>query len=278
MEQMRQIRFVIFSALLLNLSALAQNRQRGSYTVYLNNPSGSIKAEVVFENKPLKAKEELTYSWYASNKIMETRGGYDGRMLDGAYTSYYLSDNLKEQGVYKNGLKDEEWKAWFENGKLKEISNWDDGVKSGVYKKFDSRGNLVTQSYYRNGKLNGYEILYEGEKIISKKKYKRGEEIIPKAKKVIQKDSAETRKGFHLFRKPDKEKAGDEKKDESPKEKKVKENTHKEKKDPLNHDQKPLAKTQPKEKRAFLSKWTTAFKKDKKKKNTSVAANEKSEK
>src|SRR3954463_14354625 len=93
-------------SLCLAVPVCAQDRQKGSYTVYLNNATGSIKAEVVFENKKVKAKEELTYSWYASNKIFETRGGYDGRMLDGPYTSYYLSDNLKEKGVFKNGVKD----------------------------------------------------------------------------------------------------------------------------------------------------------------------------
>lgn len=195
-----------FLILLISKSMLAQNRQKGSYTVYLNNASGSIKAEVVYENKKISVQEDLTYYWYTSNKIIETKGGFDGRILDGAYTSFYLSDNLKEKGIFESGVKDDTWKAWYENGRVKEISNWKNGLKHGTSKKYDARGVLLTESNYKNGKLNGYEIIYEGDKPISKKKYDNGEEVLPKVKKVKADSTNSDSKGIlNWFKKKEKQ-------------------------------------------------------------------------
>lgn len=169
-----------FVLMFLANSILAQNRQKGSYTVYLNSSTYSIKADVVYENKKNTSKEELTYFWYASNKIMETRGGYDGRLLDGLYICFYLSDNLKEKGKFENGLRDGVWQYWYENGKIKETTTWKNGEKNGIYKKYDIHGNLLVEATNKKGKLNGYEIKYEGEKIIRKIKYEDGIEILPK--------------------------------------------------------------------------------------------------
>jgi hypothetical protein len=169
--------------MLFSVSAFAQSKQKGAYTVYLNNPSGSIKAEVLYENSRVKAEDQLLYCWYSSNKIMETRGGYDGRLLSGSYTSFYLSDNLKEKGAYKNGLKNGEWKSWYESGRLKEIVGWKNGIKNGSHLKYDSRGGLVYSAKFKNGKLNGIELVYENDKILTKKKFSGGKEIMPKIKR-----------------------------------------------------------------------------------------------
>ncbi|MGZ4159083.1 MAG: toxin-antitoxin system YwqK family antitoxin [Bacteroidia bacterium] len=260
-----------FVLCLLANSLIAQNRQGESYTVYLNNSGESIKAEVVFENKKIKAKEDLTYYWYVSNKIIETKGGYDGRMLDGPYTSFYLSDNIKEQGVFKNGLKDSEWKSWYENGKLKEITTWDHGVKYGSCKKFDLHGNLTTEANYKNGKLNGYEISYDGEKITGKKKYSKGIEIIKPIKKASVKDSTATEKKINFFRKKRKDEPINKKQKKTDK-----------KKDDHQKIDKPVesanikASEDKKEKRSFKNSISNIFRK--RKKSATLVKNESPEK
>ncbi|MFL5763627.1 MAG: toxin-antitoxin system YwqK family antitoxin [Bacteroidia bacterium] len=257
---------VIILLIALSNFSFAQNRQKGSYMVYLNGPLESIKAEVVFENRKVNVKDDLTYSWYTSNKIIETKGGFDGRLLSGSYTSFYLSDNLKEQGHYENGLKDDQWKTWFENGKLKEISGWSNGVKSGNTRRYDSQGNLVYEARYSKGKLSGYEITYDGEKIISKKKYAHGKEIIPKAPKISTADSAKSAGKFHLFDKREK--------NEMPSgQKKIKKEKTPERREP-----EPLAEKRPKKWKVLFAKKNASKEENKKKKTNSVASNEKAEK
>lgn len=173
--------------LLFTNTVFGQMKPKEMYTIYVNYPDYSIKATVSNNVKKIDAKESLSYYWYTSNKILETKGGYEGKILDGPYTSFYLSSNLKEKGQFKKGLKNGEWITWFEGGKIHEISTWKKGLKCGVFKTFDDKGNLILEYNYADGKLNGYQTEYKDEKVISKKRYKKGLEIIPKEKSVDKK-------------------------------------------------------------------------------------------
>lgn len=103
-------------------TATAQKKQKPGF-MYINFPDYSVKFQVIPNKKTVQASAEHTYYWYASNTIYQTRGGYDGRILNGAYTAFYLSGNLKEKGRFKNGLKHGKWTVWFEDGQLKEITS-----------------------------------------------------------------------------------------------------------------------------------------------------------
>src|SRR6202012_31644 len=124
--------------------------------------------------------DDLTYYWYASNKIMQTNGGYAGKVLNGKYTSFYLTGNLKEKGIFKNGVKNGKWVAWYDDGKIKEISVWQKGLKKGYSKEFDTEGELISKVKYKNGKQNGYQIIYSDGKVSDKKKFRNGVEIVKK--------------------------------------------------------------------------------------------------
>ncbi len=167
-------------------------KQKESYTVYVNYPDYTIKTDISSKGKRINVQEELTYYWYASNKIMETTGGYDGKILNGPYTSFYVTGNLKEKGTFRNGIKNGEWITWYETGKMKEINVWRRGIKSSTSKSFDISGDLISETKYRNGKLNGYQTTYGSGKIITKKKYKKGIEVIKKEesldKEIISKE------------------------------------------------------------------------------------------
>lgn len=164
-------------------------KQKESSTIYLNYPDYTIKTDILSEKKKICTNENLTYYWYASNKVMETKGGYDGKILNGSYTSFYLSSNLKEKGSFKNGLKNGEWITWYENGKISEVITWRKGVKVGRYMNSDNNGNLLTEAYYKSDKLNGYQTNYKNGKITEKKKYKNGIEIIKKQKEATTTDA-----------------------------------------------------------------------------------------
>lgn len=173
---------IIFLTLLIPQIISAQMKQKECYTVYVNYPDYTAKTDIFSKDKKIKVNEKLTYYWYSSNKIMETTGGYDGRILNGPFTSFYLNSNLKEKGLFKNGVKNGEWITWYENGKIKEINTWRKGVRSGASKNFDVNGALLSEGAYKNGKLNGYQATYTSGKIREKRKYKNGIEITKKQK------------------------------------------------------------------------------------------------
>ncbi len=194
--------FIIFS----NVS-FAQTKQNPISSIYIIYPDYTVKADVLSEQKKIVLNENLTYYWYSSNKIIETKGGFDGKVLNGNYTAYYLSKNLKEKGTFKNGLKTSKWTSWFTSGKISEITNWKKGVKDGVYKKYNEFGDLIEESNYKNGELNGTKIVYEKGKVVSNKNYQKGIEVILK----IDDSNVQTKKTFKdkcksLFKKKEKSK------------------------------------------------------------------------
>ncbi len=193
-------------------------KQKDSYTVYVNYPDYTIKADLSAKVKRIYVREGVTYYWYASNKIMETTGGYDGKILNGSYTSFYVTGNLREKGTFKNGIKNGEWITWYETGKMKEVNAWRRGIKSSTSKSFDINGDLILETKYRNGKLNGYQTTYGNGKAITKKKYKNGIEVVKKDEnrdkekvaKEPRKNAAERYKAFKekirsIFKKHDDE-------------------------------------------------------------------------
>src|SRR3989344_7623881 len=123
--------------LLLPISTFAQQKQKPTFPVYVNYPDYTVKADVFSNPQKISVNENLTYYWYSSNKIIETKGGYDGKVLNGSYTSFYLSKNLKEKGSFKDGLKTSTWTSWNIDGKINEITTWKKGMKNGVYKKYN---------------------------------------------------------------------------------------------------------------------------------------------
>jgi len=95
--------------------------------VRINEPGQSIVAELAPISASPSAKPGLYYFWYNSGAIHETQGGYSGRLLNGQYTAFYLTKNLKEQGIFKKGLKDGLWKSWREDGSLLATVTWKHG-------------------------------------------------------------------------------------------------------------------------------------------------------
>jgi hypothetical protein len=172
--------FIVFICLhgLLN----AQNPGQDVYTVYINYPDYSIRTEVSSASQKINASRELEYYWYASNKIYHTHGGCDGKILNGQFASFYLSNNLKEKGTFKKGLKNGDWIAWFENGHISETSEWKSGRLHGTYSVYNEKGEIVSESTYRNGRLNGYRKTYEQGVLKEQQRYRHGKEIVKATK------------------------------------------------------------------------------------------------
>ncbi len=155
-----------------------------TFNITVNYDDYTVKTQMLKDGEKVKTDNELAYLWYKSNKIIETKGGYDGRLLHGYYKTFYLNNQLKEQGEIKYGLKHKEWKYWYSNGQLREVITWKQGRKYGTYMLYNEYGKLMAKGSFKNDLLNGEFCTYDvmGNKA-DVKKYKNGIEVPPKVKK-----------------------------------------------------------------------------------------------
>lgn len=180
----------IFSILIASLS-LSLYSQKAidpdkivAFNVTVNFEDYTVKTQMLKDPKKIKIDNELSYLWFNSNKIIETKGGYDGKLLHGYYKSFYLNNQLRESGEIKYGTKHHEWRNWYSDGKLKEVSTWKNGRKNGKYELYNDYGHLMAQGNFKNDLLHGHFYTYDNfGRIADIKKYKNGNEVVPKQKR-----------------------------------------------------------------------------------------------
>jgi len=148
-----------------------------SYPVYINYSDYTVKASVLNTANNIYPHESLTYFWYSANKIYDTQGSYDGKVLNGPYSSFFLSGNLKEQGYFKKGLKNGKWITWYENGKIKDIKIWNRGTQVSTQKTYNDSSELILKQLYYNGRLVS-QTIYENGKAVKTTKFKNGKEVM----------------------------------------------------------------------------------------------------
>lgn len=148
--------------------------------IVVNAPNLTIKAEVEHQPREIKSKDNLIYAWFKSGEIVETQGGSHGRLLDGAYAEFYINHQLKRKGTYKHGLKHGEWRAWDEQGKLLSVKHFRNGLLHGSLVQYDAEGKPTLKATYKNGALHGETTAYDQGKELSRKRYRKGEELGPK--------------------------------------------------------------------------------------------------
>lgn len=169
-------------------SAQSPSRMK-QFNITVNFENYTVKTQVLGQSKSLSADNERSYLWYSSQKIMETRGGYDGKLIHGIYRAFYLNDQLKERGRIRYGIRQGEWKYWYPDGKLKEVITWKKGVKQGPYALYNDYGQLMARGRFRKDKLHGMFRTYApGGQLADKKKYRRGEEVTPKKTRSLKRE------------------------------------------------------------------------------------------
>jgi hypothetical protein len=166
------------------------------FNITVNFDDYTVKTQILGQEKKVCVEDSKTYMWYASRKIVETKGGYSGRLIHGTYTSFYLNDQLRDKGYIKYGLRDKEWRYWYPDGKLKEIIRWKSGAKHGRYLLYNDLGELMAKGNFKNDKLHGAFYTYGGRKtVLEKKRYKNGEEVIAKTKTASEKTADKKQRG-----------------------------------------------------------------------------------
>lgn len=156
------------------------------FNITVNFEDFTVKTQMLSHNKEICTDNEKTYMWYSSQKLIETRGGYDGKLIHGIYRSFYLNNQLKEQGRMQYGLRDKEWKYWYPDGKLKEVIHWKNGRKNGSYLLYNDYGQLMAKSRFKKDKLHGKFYTYGNSgAVIERKKYRNGEEVVKRKRSLF---------------------------------------------------------------------------------------------
>jgi hypothetical protein len=178
-------------------SAQSPSRMK-QFNITVNFENYTVKTQVLGQSKSLSADNERSYLWYSSQKIMETRGGYDGKLIHGIYRAFYLNDQLKERGRIRYGIRQGEWKYWYPDGKLKEVITWKKGFKQGPYALYNDYGQLMARGRFRKDKLHGMFRTYApGGQLADKKKYRRGEEVTPKKTRSLKREKKLSHRSLH---------------------------------------------------------------------------------
>lgn len=119
--------------------------------VTINRDSDYVYAYTLPEKSTFSAKEEKVYFWYLGGSIKSTRGGYEGKLLDGDFICFYHNKNLEEKGAFKKGLKTGKWMHWYKNGELKSVYKWKKGKLVGKSYHYDSLHNELDKVVYKRG-------------------------------------------------------------------------------------------------------------------------------
>src|SRR5437868_4522997 len=116
--------FMALNLFLFSSGMFAQNPQRPkkTFTVNISRRDTTIKVDVLAEKSSTKPDENRTYNWFSSNQILETKGGYDGHLLHGSYSSFYGNNNLRQKGKFRKGLKEGKWISWYADGRINEVA------------------------------------------------------------------------------------------------------------------------------------------------------------
>lgn len=191
-------KFLFF--ILLVFSFLKGYSQKVDYPlnnrVTINYLDYMVYAHFTREEGNVHIDDEKYYYWFAANDIKKTRGGYDGKILHGGYTAYYMNKNLKEKGKFHYGLKRGEWKEWYNNGELKEKTIFKKGEKNKSFTSYYSNGEVKQRGFYKKGELSKKLKSYDSSGVLIKtERYKKGVLIPEKVKEV------KVKKKRSLFRK-----------------------------------------------------------------------------
>ncbi|MDR1678828.1 MAG: hypothetical protein LBR81_03530 [Prevotellaceae bacterium] len=168
----------------------------------------------------IKPNKDKFYTWYINNTVNTTQGNYSGKLLHGVYNQYFIdSKQLAVKGNYEHGLRVGNWYEWHENGNLSSVVAYKSGKKQGQAFFYDISGNIVEKCRFKNDQKHGKSIAYIDGRKQAPIKYKNGEAVPKKEKKISEakEEKPKKEKKFKLIKK----------------EKKTNDNTAKEKKEPF---------------------------------------------
>lgn len=149
------------------------NKQMEALNRVIINSRDSVVYAYIYRDgdKNVNPRFDKYYYWFASNDIKRTKGGYDGKLLHGDYSAFFLNKDLLSQGKFRYGLKQGEWKSWYKGGEIKSKEKWHKGVVVGTSHYYSSAGLIQEKRKYTDKKGSRIVTSYNDQGGILSKKY-----------------------------------------------------------------------------------------------------------
>lgn len=93
-------------------------------------------------------------------------------VLEGSYTSYFMSGKIQTEGNFSKNIPSGHWKYYYESGGLKAQGAFEEGRSVGIWSYFYENGHKRSEGILEdNKKLGEWTFYYENEKIKSRGEY-----------------------------------------------------------------------------------------------------------
>ncbi|MCT4582991.1 MAG: hypothetical protein N4A35_16380 [Flavobacteriales bacterium] len=146
---MRIIKLIILFVVLSCYHSAWGQKKVVEVTLDINGVLATVQLDD--SGKEYKVKLNETYFWYKSNKVIQTVGGYQGKLLNGYYIESYPNGQLKLKGCFCRGQQCGEWKYWNEEGKLQRVEQWKQNQLHGKVTYFKDTGEVALVKEFKKG-------------------------------------------------------------------------------------------------------------------------------
>ncbi|MFT5648008.1 MAG: antitoxin component YwqK of YwqJK toxin-antitoxin module [Aureispira sp.] len=133
-------------------------------------------SSIVFANGNNLIEKRYSKTYYASGKI-KAEGWIIDSKKDGYWKFYYRNGQLEKEGHLSKDKRANYWYFYRDNGILESEGHYESGAKTKWWKFYDSKENINHKCQLKNGKKNGYCLIYNNDKIIKATKFKDGKKI-----------------------------------------------------------------------------------------------------
>jgi TonB family protein len=130
-----------------------------------------IKEKGQYENN----EKEGLWLGFAKNGMIISKDHYENNEKEGVSLIFAKNGTLISNGYYKNNKKDRLWECFSENGRILSKGEYLKGNRTGSWVFYDDSGSMTDKSNYLDGKLDGEELRWYKDTLISIGHYESGE-------------------------------------------------------------------------------------------------------
>jgi antitoxin component YwqK of YwqJK toxin-antitoxin module len=154
--------------------SLFSKKGRNLRSIQVSTDTSTIFASAYLTEKiRIKHNSNKIYYWFKNNQINYSQGNHSGYLLSGDFTSFSKNNLMTCKGEFKYGLKNNLWQYWDKNRMLILSQSYKDGDLNGdelIFKK----GEVSRLKKYKDGVLHGKSYYFENDTIVIVEVYKKG--------------------------------------------------------------------------------------------------------
>lgn len=108
---------------------------------------------------------------YHNNGHLKSEGWVLNTKKINYWKFYHPSGAVSSEGHYKNNRPEAYWYFYNEDGKVTKEGHYKNGIVQDWWIFYDIAGNIKRKTQYENHKRNGYNLVYQNNKLIRVEKY-----------------------------------------------------------------------------------------------------------